>query len=89
MLSGMKKYLKIFKLTVLIVLLNVLCFPFASKAQGPTLPDCGSNTTDPGNPFGNGGTCPLDTWVWVLVLCVVGFSLFNIYRKKQQALTTV
>ena len=41
--------------------------------------------THPCDPADGDGTCPLDTWVIVLVAGVSVFAAFRLYRRKKSA----
>jgi hypothetical protein len=44
------------------------------------------------NPCNGGdddGTCPLDTWVVVLVAAVSVFAVYRLYRRKKSSIQTI
>lgn len=46
---------------------------------------------NPGNPcFGQDieDTCPLDTWVTILVIAAAIFAAFHLYRRKQKTFSS-
>jgi hypothetical protein len=44
---------------------------------------------DPCGPNDNDGTCPLDTWVIVLVAAISVFAAFRLYRRKKISIQTI
>lgn len=77
----MKRYYTAFRLTLIIVLINLLSFvPAVLKAQSIDGLPCNG-----GDPTQN-TDCPIDLWVWVLVGIVVLAALVNLKRKKQPTL---
>ncbi len=69
------------KLTLVMILMgSIMLLPIASYAQD--FPgDCGNPDLDPTVTY----TCPLDTWVWVLVIiaAIAGSFYINIRKKLQ------
>ncbi|WP_461451102.1 hypothetical protein [Mucilaginibacter sp.] len=67
------------KLTLIFILVLLLC-PTLIFGQGP------SNDPNPcdfnGGVTGNSTVCPLDTWVWVLVIGAVVLGAISLSRKK-------
>lgn len=61
-------------LTVFVAAGSLLLLPFSSFAQD--LP-CGDQDPTGTNP------CPLDTWVWVLVIAAMVFGAVQLYRKQK------
>lgn len=62
---------KVFWGTLLLLLVNV-CNLFA---QGTPCGDSG----DPDDPT----TCPIDTWVWLLVAAALIFAIMQLYRRQK------
>jgi hypothetical protein len=68
-------------LTAIIAAGTLLLLPFSSFAQD--LP-CEDQDPTGSNP------CPLDTWVWILVIAAVVFGAWHLYRRqKLQSANTI
>lgn len=80
------KYNFIFKVVpVIIAFTCLLLLPVISFAQtGGTGPvPCDPNGI-PGDP-GDGGDCPLDTWIVLLAFIAIVFAARHLYRKQKQS----
>ncbi len=44
---------------------------------------------NPCNGSDDDGTCPLDTWVVVLVAAVSIFAVYRLYRRKKSSIQTI
>ena len=62
---------KLFLTTTFLILVNLVCF---AQLENP----CGGNG-DPDAPT----TCPLDTWVLLLVAIFLILTTFSLYRKNR------
>jgi hypothetical protein len=62
--------IKLFLTTIFLILVNLSCF---AQVQNP----CGGNA-DPDDP----SSCPLDTWVLVLVAVFLVFATVKLYRRQ-------
>lgn len=68
----------IYKIVSLIVLLgSIISLPSITFAQGGDLP-CGGDDPTTSNP------CPIDTWIWVLVVVAVILGATHLQRKQKQ-----
>jgi hypothetical protein len=68
-------------LVAIVAACGVLLLPFGSFAQDLPCEDQDPTGTNP---------CPLDTWVWVLVVAAVVFGAWQLYRRqKMQSAHTI
>jgi hypothetical protein len=63
------------KIIPFIILMGLVLSPAISFAQDEA---CGGD-----DPTGGSTVCPLDTWVWVLVIAAVVFGTLRLYHRQK------
>jgi hypothetical protein len=78
-MSKEKPKMKIFKAGIRFILTISLVIPYNFVfAQGT-----GSLPCDDGDPFNN--TCPIDNWVWLLVVAALVAGAYQLFQKTKSA----